>query len=210
MRVHTFRGSSLALGYAFRDLECLEHVIALTPGRSVAVQAGGNLGIWPKRLAQYFAAVYTFEPDGELFEALTQNAQERNIFKFQAALGASSQFVGLSRARRDGSGRPTHEGLTHIEGDGPIPTLRVDDFGFPVCDLLYLDTEGTELAILKGAAQTIARCRPVLAVEINKSLEYLGLTAQDVRAYIYSLGYVGAKVFRSDEVFIPEEWRGAA
>ena len=49
-----FKGSGTALKLNRRDLPELEQVIALTPQHRVAVQAGGNLGLWPKRLAQDF------------------------------------------------------------------------------------------------------------------------------------------------------------
>jgi len=198
-----FHGDPVGLRYAMRDLDVLDRVVMLTPARRVAVQAGGHLGVWPKFLAQAFEAVYTFEPDPESFLFLTLNAPERNVFRYQAALGAGPAFVSLSHERRDGSHWPSHSGLTHVAGAGTIPTLRIDDFQFPVCDLVYLDLEGGELAALRGGVNTITRCRPILAIEINKSLDAVGVTADEVRSFIAALGYDRAHVFRSDEVFIP-------
>ncbi len=204
-----FRGSPEALKYAQRDLDSLRKVIDLTPGRSVAVQAGGSLGIWPKWLAQYFATVYTFEPAADAFAMLMHNAPEPNIVKFQAVLGETHRLVGLSRERRDG--KPNiHEGITYVSGSGNIPTLRIDDFEFPDCDLIYLDTEGTELEAIRGGQDTIRRCRPVLAVEINKNLGFVGRAEDEVRSFIVWLGYRFVCRLRSDEVYVPAEWAAAA
>ena len=203
-------GDPIVLAYATRDLKVLEAVVGLTPGREVVIQAGGSLGVWPKYLAHAFARVYTFEPDPELFRCLVHNAPEPNIYRYQAALGEAPAFVGLSRARRDASGRASHAGLTHTVGAGAVPTLRLDDFGFPACDLLYLDTEGSELAILKGATATIARCRPVIAVEINKNLTAVGLTPADVIDFLNRLGYVSLADYGSDRVFSPKDWPAGA
>lgn len=202
----TFRGSEAALKWNRRDLPALDAVIARTPGRRVAVQAGGHLGLFPKRLAESFETVYTFEPAPDLFEAMVHNAPEQNIVKIQAALGDARRLVGLARYRRDTSGRAVHEGLTHVAGDGIFPTLRVDDLGLPVCNLLALDLEGWELYALRGAVQTIARCRPVLWIEVNKNQAFVGFTADLVRDCIKAFGYRFVERLHSDELYVPAEW----
>lgn len=201
----SFVGGAYALKYAKRDLPRLEQVIGMTRGKTACVQAGGNLGVWPKRLAQSFGVVFTFEPAADLFALLCRNAPEPNIVKLQAALGDERGLVGLSRERRDGKTN-NHEGITHVSGDGIVPTLRIDDLGLSACDLVYLDLEGYELFALHGARLTIERCRPVLAVEINKSLGFYGLEASRVYEFIYSHAYREAAVLGPDHVFVPEEW----
>lgn len=202
----TFAGSAEALTYARRDLPELDKAVKLTQSRRVAVQAGGNLGMYPKRLAALFATVYTFEPSVSLFPLLCRNAPEPNILRYQAALGVRRELVNTSQTRRDG--RPNaHEGITHIDGAGPIPTLRLDDFALPMCDFIQFDLEGWELFALQGAAETLARCRPVLMLEINKSLRYVGLNPEDVRDYVIAQGFRSLWRAHSDEVFVPVEWQ---
>lgn len=199
-----FAGSRDGLRYNRRDLESLERVLSVTPGRTAAVQAGGNLGIFPKRLSSEFAAVYTFEPDPECFAMMLRNAPEPNIVKIQAALGAERGQVAISHERRDD--KPVrHEGTRHVAGPGIIPTLRIDDLGLPVCDLIYLDIEGQEHAALRGAVETITRCRPVLAIEINKNLRYVGLTEDDVHTQIRMLEYRHVAKLHSDHLYVPRE-----
>lgn len=205
-----FVGSAEALKWTRRDLPVLDAVMAQTVGRSVAVQAGGNLGLFPKRLAKKFRAVYTFEPDPENFAKLMHNAPEANIVKLQAAVGAERALVSTVKARRDGKPN-VHEGVTHISGPGMIPTLRIDDLGLSVCDLIYLDTEGCELDGLNGAVETIARCRPVIALEINKNLGYRGLTPDDVRHWLDAKEYGESPISdvhtqHKDHLFHPLEW----
>lgn len=201
----SFKGSAEALKWTRRDLPLLDQIVARVPEKRVAVQAGGNLGVYPKRLAESFARVYTFEPADDLFRMMCENAPERNISRFQAALGDRHVFVDVSRVRRDGKPN-AHEGITHISGDGAIPTLRVDDFEFPVCDLMQLDLEGWELYALRGAIATMGICRPVIAVEINKSCRYVGVEPDDVRNFILAQGYKFVDRLSSDEVFVPLEW----
>lgn len=202
----SFRGSAEALKWSRRDLGTLKTVLALVPGRTAVVQAGANLGIFPKRLAQEFATVYTFEPAGDLMAIVQHNAPEPNIVKIQAALGCDRGLVGTARVRRDKTSAPAHEGITHIVPTGTVPTLRIDDLALPVCDLIYLDIEGYELFALRGAVETLRRCRPVLAVEINKNLRHMGIDEADVVGFIESHGYRHACSSISDQVFVPAEW----
>jgi len=199
------RGSEAALKWGRRDLAHLDAVMQLVPGRTAVVQAGGNLGLFPKRLATEFATVYTFEIAADCFEMMTENAPEENIIRFQAALGERHGLVGACRVRRDGK-PDAHEGITHVVPHGTIPTLLIDDLALPVCDLIYLDIEGYELYALRGAVETLQRCRPVVALEINKSLKYVGLTPEQVTGFIAAQGYKRLLQLGSDQVFVPVEW----
>lgn len=198
-----FRGSEACLKWARRDLEALVQALHYVPARRACVQAGGNLGIFPKRLAAEFDIVYTFEPDPKLFRMLAHNAPESNIIRIQAALGADNAPVRMECKRRDNSGRAVHEGLTHVAGPGKIASIRVDDMKLAVCDLIYLDVEGWEYFALQGAAETIQRCRPVIAVEINRNIGFTGRTARELRTLITSHGYVHKLTMHSDEIYAP-------
>ena len=204
MTAAAYVGSAEALKYTLRDLPQLDKTIALARGRQVAVQAGGNLGLYAKRLAEAFATVYCFEPDVELFRLMQINAPAANILRYHAALGDARGLVGTSRVRRDGKPN-SHEGITHIAGDGVIPTLRLDDLGLVTCDLIVLDVEGWELFALRGARETLRRCRPLVSAEINKQIEHVGLTGDDVRHELHAAGYARLQVFGSDEVYAPVE-----
>jgi FkbM family methyltransferase len=202
-----FRGSELALKWARRDLPNLDRVVARVPRKRVAVQAGGNLGCFAKRLSMSFETIYTFEPAPALFPLMCANASEGNIVRFQAALGYEREFVSMSQTRRDDKATPAHEGITHVAGPGPIPTMRLDDLMLPVVDLIQFDLEGSELYALQGSSDTIARCRPVLCVEVNKSQGFVGLSEDRLRDYVTGLlGYRFVERLESDEVFVPEEW----
>lgn len=198
-----FLGSPACLKWSFRDLQQLDKCIAITPGRELVVQAGGNLGLFPKRLAEEFKQVITFEPDARLFSKMRLNAPEGNIRMIQGALGDSRDPVKVSCRRRDTSGRATHEGLTHVSGAGNIAQIRLDDMNLPACDLIYLDIEGYELYALRGAEKTIDKFRPVIGLEINKASAFYGIPADDVRGWVTKKNYKLSFRLNSDEVYIP-------
>lgn len=197
------KGSGACLKWSFRDLENLERTLPYVRGREVAVQAGGNLGLFPKRLAEEFKLVLSFEPDSELHKFARHNAPEPNIKLERAALGNSNKGVCLSMKRRDTSGRPTHEGLTHVFGSGDIPQVRLDDYELKACNLIYLDIEGYEKNALMGGIETIRKFKPVIAVEINRNINHYGTTPDQFRSWIVELGYKRVLSMNSDEVFVP-------
>jgi FkbM family methyltransferase len=201
----TFQGSPVMLRLMRRDIHYVDEAVKYCRGREACVQAGGNLGLYPKRLAKLFTTVYTFEPAADLWPMLLHNAPEPNIVKFQAAVGDERKLVKVSRARRDGK-RHSHEGIGYTVPDGTVPTLRIDDLNLPVCDLVYLDIEGGELPALRGAVETLARCRPVVTVEINKSLGFVGLKPADVIGFLDGQGYRHEQTMGSDQIFLPKEW----
>ena len=49
-----------------------------------------------------------------------------------------------------------------------VQTARLDDYQLPPVGFIKIDVEGHEEAVLRGAAQTIARNRPVLMIEIEE------------------------------------------
>jgi FkbM family methyltransferase len=195
------------VNWSLRDLANLEAALAYVPEKRVAVQAGGNVGIFPRRLAEVFTTVYTFEPDAKMFGQLCLNAPADNIWKWCAVLGDDREPVKLSSERRDDSGRPSHPGLTHVvgqSGPGPlVPQMRIDDLHLDGCDLIYLDVEGYELHALRGAMQTIERFRPVIVAEVNRHINWYGTSEDSLRKWVISFGYKAAQRINSDEVFIP-------
>jgi FkbM family methyltransferase len=145
----------------------------------VAIQAGGNCGIWPAEMGQKFRIVYTFEPDPMNFRCLCANAPAENIFKFNAALGDRHEMVGLAL-------RPDNVGAHQVDGPGDIPTLCIDDIALKTCDLIYLDIEGSEFMALNGAIHTIRRCRPIIAVEDKGMSQRYGIHVGDVGRWVCS------------------------
>lgn len=150
--------------------------------RSICVQAGGNVGIFPHRLAKFFDRVYTFEPDAANFLCMAMNCVEENVFKFQAALGEAPGFMGMHLF-------PKNVGAHYMEGDGPIPVMTVDGLGLPSCGLIAADVEGAELPLLKGAEQTILKYRPVLIIEEKNHGVRFGYRKDELYDWLKERGY---------------------
>ena len=160
----------------------------------VCVEAGGNWGLWPLRLADMFETVYTFEPDHACFTALVNNCRHKpNVVAFQAALGYARALVGM---RHDDD----TTGNQNVEGDGIYPVFQIDSLGLPVCDLIYLDIEGMEIDALIGATATILRCHPIVIFEVTRKLDPTNRTEAYMRKYGYfKLGSIGRDLVMGPE-----------
>ncbi len=150
------------------DMDFMLSLLPKKAGKRSCVQAGGHIGVWPLKLAPHFDRVYTFEPDPYAYDALVQNTRGvKNIVAFPNALGEctdSKRFsyysgrtaVGtMADVKREGD-RETIVAVTHIDG------LQLD------VAAIVLDIEGYEPWALRGARQTIERCRPLIMCEMLK------------------------------------------
>lgn len=179
-----------------RDAElALEH---LTGARS-AIQAGGHIGTWPVYLAPRFERVFTWEPDADNFTCLVRNLADRglsNVFPARGILGQKRRPHGLRKS-------PKSTGQ-HRVGDGDlVPCFRIDDLGLTDVDAIFLDVEGFEIPALRGAADTIARCRPVIMAEENKRALDHGFRIGDIARLLEPWGYRKVAAVNEDLVFIP-------
>ncbi|MCA3418765.1 MAG: FkbM family methyltransferase [Roseomonas sp.] len=68
-----------------------------------------------------------------------------------------------------------------------VPMRTLDDFALTDVTAIKLDAEGAEYEILRGARETLLRCRPVLTLELEERHRQGSTYA--VPAYLDALGY---------------------
>jgi FkbM family methyltransferase len=141
-------------------LPAIDAAVRYCRGWHLAVQAGGHAGFWPKRLAELFLHVYTFEPEPILFECLRRNCQAPNVAAFKFGLGAAAGRVPFKSHVSAGSWR------VDPAGESLVTLMTVDALALDHCDAIFLDIEGYEVEALRGAEQTIERFRPVILCEL--------------------------------------------
>lgn len=161
----------------------------------VAVQAGGNVGMFPAKMAEKFKTVYTFEPDAINFNCMAKNVMNLNVIKFQAALGERHKLIELER-------NPENIGAHYIKGCGAIPTLRIDDLELLDCDFLMLDVEGSEIDALNGGIGTIMQHHPCIVVEDKGHQTRYGYADGDIAKLLGSIGYHEVDRVHRDVVYV--------
>jgi len=68
-----------------------------------------------------------------------------------------------------------------------VPLRRLDEFGLADLTAVKLDAEGAEYEVLRGARETLLRCRPILSIEIEERHREGATWA--VPAFLDALGY---------------------
>ena len=138
----------------------------MTGRRAVAVQAGGNCGVYASQYAEQFKSVYTFEPEYLNFHCLTHNLrQHKNTYKFQAFLGKGTENTSGITNPADQQSEANSGMFERTTTTGHIAVLSIDNLGLTGCDLIHLDIEGGEHDALRGAEHTIRQFRPLICLE---------------------------------------------
>ena len=161
-----------------------------------AIQAGGNLGVYPMALSQKFDRVYTVEPDAANFEALAINTvnQPRVVIR-RAAFGQDHSKAAIDQIY------PNNAGAHQIKEGAEFDVLPIDSLGVTDCDLLQLDVEGSEHQAILGAIATIEASWPVITLELKGLGERYGYTDDDTINLLASMGYKIADQVNRDVIF---------
>lgn len=141
---------------------------------AVAIDAGANIGLIAIPLARRLAAgggvVHAFEPQRLVHGMLLGNIALSGLLNLQGHRMALGQESGSIRVPCHDPYVPANTGGVSLRegvatGDD-VPLARIDDFALDRVDLIKIDVEHMELDVLIGAAETIARDRPILWLEI--------------------------------------------
>ena len=177
------------------------------------VDVGAHEGLLTLPLAALPGArVLAFEPLPEARAALSRAAAEApNVSIHPEALGDAPGQLDLSIPVLDGAPQwqwastaktyATHESPRLAVRRETVPVITLDSLRLPDITAIKLDAEGAELAILRGARETLARCRPVLTLELEE--RHAEGCTWSVPAFLDALGY--ETCFEHDSCWHPME-----
>ena len=141
------------------ELTQLRAVAAVAPPSPTIIDVGANIGNHTAWWALVCGAtVHAYEPNPEALVWLELNTAELpTVTVHPIALGEQAT-VGAIRAGRE---------LGHATvaiGQGEIPVERIDD-RHESADVIKVDVEGADLAVLRGAERLLRESRPIITVE---------------------------------------------
>jgi FkbM family methyltransferase len=169
---HDIIGRKIMIDGVFekRELLALERLLrAGSAPRRTCLDVGANIGNHALFLAGLFEEVLAFEPNRRTFRLLELNAElAPNVRAFNLGLSDRAAElparmerlnVGGARIVSDGEADTTFRVVTLDAFLADRPDVHVD--------FVKIDVEGHEAQALAGARETLARHRPMLAMEMN-------------------------------------------
>jgi FkbM family methyltransferase len=180
--------------------------LLLQPG-DVVLEVGANIGAHTLPLARAVGAagrVYAIEPQRRLFQMLCANLalnDLRNVHVRQQGLGAAPEVL---RVSTPAASAPANYGGVSLarQGEESVEVVTLDHLRFDRLDLIKIDVEGMEEAVLRGGVETIRRLRPKLYVENDRP----DASAALIR-FIRELGY--RMWWHLPGLYSPQNFRGA-
>lgn len=179
--------------YEHEELEFLaETIFPKLPSRSACLDLGANIGNHSLHFAEHFDRVIAFEPHPRTFGLLKLNADlAPNVVAINCGLSSSAGQVSVNENRGNmgasSIGRQADAGGRAVS----FELRRVDDIAevraCAAISFVKIDVEGHELEALKGAAETLRRHQPVIAIEALGNEVCEGSTA--ALDFLRSLGY---------------------
>jgi FkbM family methyltransferase len=159
-----------------------------------AIDVGANEGVYTHAFASTGAQVEAFEPHPTCLEVLRAYARRhRNVRLHGIALGDHAHTATLHVPKISGRVVPARASLEPVAAEAqryPVEVRTLDSFNFDDVAVIKIDVEGRELDVLRGARETVMRCRPMLLLEIEQ--RHLRVPMQDVFAAVTDMGYAGS------------------
>jgi FkbM family methyltransferase len=185
----TYVGRSFDCYGEFSRGEMLLFAQIVTPN-SLVIDVGANIGAHTLFLAQAVGPrgfVVAIEPQRAVYQLLCTNLALNEVGNVRAIHAAAGQAQGQAHIPVYDYAKPGNFGGVELtdEGGELVEVMSIDSLQLPACQLLKIDVEGQEHAVIAGATETIARFKPVLYVENDRRQQSPALIRQ-----ILDLGYV--------------------
>lgn len=163
-----------------------------------AVDIGAHCGLWSMQLAKRFQTLHAFEPVAQHRECFVRNLESAaNVSLHGCALGDREDTIKITTA-------PTSSGDSRVDGSGDIPMRTLDSFELQDVDFIKIDCEGYELFVVRGAEETIKRCRPVMIVEQKgHGMQFYGFRKEEAAELLESWGMRRVVNMSGDIVLVP-------
>lgn len=166
----------------------LSSAIKKVKKRGVAVDIGAHYGVMSYNLSKLFNEIHAFEIDPAVYKCLEKNVANFNLTKVKTypyGLGDSNIRAGLNK--KEGKTFSTHVDLGAETNLVEIRTL--DSFYIDAVDLIKIDVEGFEPAVIQGAINTITKSKPVILYECKGHEDRYGYERDAVLEILKPLGY---------------------
>jgi FkbM family methyltransferase len=169
---------------------------------TVVIDVGANVGFFTRSFAEWLedGVVIALEPEEQNFRLLTSACRRFPPGRIEAIQAAASHEDGMRLLELNPLNPADHKLSTGDTGVA-IKSVSIDQLlaerDRPTVSLIKIDVQGAEVAVIRGARETIHRCRPALFVEIGENgLERYGTSIAELLGIFSDAGYVAHSMER--------------
>lgn len=206
-----------ALGKLY-DKEVFDMIAANVSDDAVIIDLGAHLG----QMSQAFAKlvpngwVHAVEAHPLIYACMDMNFAEnnvKNITAYHRAIWDSSDkelfYPKEDYARWRNRSSFGIEPLAAVSPNGHVvKSMTVDELNLPRVDAIKIDVQGSDLAAMRGARETIRRCRPIIVFELETYIteKWFQEKSSDYFDFVEEIGYTVYQVYQHNYLIAP---RGA-
>jgi FkbM family methyltransferase len=176
------------------DSEMIQVSKQLTKTRRF-LDIGANVGTYSYHFSKVFDHIEAFEPISEVTYRL--NALKlKNVTVHQVALSDSENIIDFYIPFVNGVPEPSIASIEKRDAACEIRKVQIhklDQYEFEDIDLIKIDVEGHESAVIRGAMETLKRCSPIIIIEIEQ--RHINFPIYDVFDLIIKQDYSGYFTF---------------
>jgi FkbM family methyltransferase len=87
-----------------------------------------------------------------------------------------------------------------------VQSMTVDELNLPRVDAIKIDVQGSDLAAMRGAVETIKRCRPIIVFELESYIteRWFQEKASDYLDFVANIGYTVVEIYQHNYLIAPE------
>lgn len=164
---------------------------------------------------------YAFEPNPKAYEVLTENITlnglSEHVIPYNNGMWDESMTLELKiPLDTTDSGLSTFgnspDRFRYDNKDGNFETHKivcktidnfVNEMGIQKVDAIKIDTEGSELNILKGGEKTLIEQKPLILLEYDdKNTSQFGYQRTEITDYLKTLGYEHFTMYQLSDIFV--------
>jgi len=176
-------GNSLRYYGEYSQVE-LDFLLEVLNSECVVFDVGANIGYHTTAFASKAKKVYAFEPNPHNFSMLQKNtANLKNVELINAAVGDHNGTTKIGDFDPEVS--TDNFGMMKCGEEGvDVPLVRLDTLPFDGPDVIKIDVEGYEYAVIKGCEKMLETRRPMFYYEAHETKEL-----KEIYEFLNQYGY---------------------
>lgn len=186
--------------------EYQDHIVTWSKeakNKGVAIDVGANIGAMTIAFSKTYGTVYSFEPSTKAYTYLKKNIDHngaKNVIAINKGLSSTSSKLILYEDSANPSFSSIHD---KVGRPTEVDVITLDSLDLKNVSFIKVDIQRHESEFIKGALETLNRCRPLIALELPERNEQEKKEYQTCKSLLESVNLVQKARRKKDVLFGP-------